>query len=301
MDNEDRQKIELIGVDILDRQRPLVEELKSLAEARGIDLGWHYLLDLAWIISQLELQPGMRVLDAGAGTGLMQWYLAGKGVEVISVDRASRIDLPLRLRAGYRVNGLRKQDLASTTATIAHDFQKASTLPARLSGLLRDSYWALACAITPKTAGQVTVYQQDLGTLADIPDAAVSAVVAVSSLEHNPPEGLERVVRELMRVIRPGGALLATLGAAPEKDWFHQPSQGWCYSAETLRARFDLPEGVETNYERYDPLFSRLSNCAELRDHLADFYFRSGDNGMPWGKWDPQYQPVGVRKAKPTG
>ena len=27
---------------------------------------------------------------------------------------------------------------------------------------------------------------------------------------------------------------------------------------------------------------------------LADFYFRSGDNGMPWGNWDPQYMPVGV-------
>ena len=37
---------------------------------------------------------------------------------------------------------------------------------------------------------------------------------------------------------------------------------------------------------------------AELRDNLASFYFRSGDNGMPWGKWDPQYQPVGVCKVK---
>jgi len=41
-----------------------------------------------------------------------------------------------------------------------------------------------------------------------------------------------------------------------------------------------------------------LVTCQELRDHLAEFYFLSGDNGMPWGKWDPQYQPVGVCKVK---
>ena len=35
-----------------------------------------------------------------------------------------------------------------------------------------------------------------------------------------------------------------------------------------------------------------------VRDNLARFYFQSGDNGMPWGKWDPQYQSVGVRKIK---
>jgi hypothetical protein len=55
---------------------------------------------------------------------------------------------------------------------------------------------------------------------------------------------------------------------------------------------------VTSNYDEYDRLFSDLRACAELRDNLASFYFKSGSNGMPWGVWDPQYQSVGVLVTK---
>ncbi len=131
-----------------------------------------------------------------------------------------------------------------------------------------------------------------------IADNTVDTVVAVSSLEHNTPDGLSAVVSELMRVLKPGGLLLATLGATRDRDWFHEPSQGWCYTEASLRSLFRLPPGAPSNYAQYDDLFSDLRNCDELRLNLADFYFRSGNNGMPWGKWDPQYQSVGVCKRK---
>jgi hypothetical protein len=88
--------------------------------------------------------------------------------------------------------------------------------------------------------------------------------------------------------------LIATLGASRDKDWFHEPSQGWCYTEETIRQVFGIGPSVASNYDRYDLLLSELKECGELRDNLADFYFKGGDNGMPWGKWDPQYQSVGV-------
>lgn len=53
-----------------------------------------------------------------------------------------------------------------------------------------------------------------------------------------------------------------------------------------------------SNYDRYDELFEALRGCSELRDNLPDFYFKSGNNGIPWGVWDPRYQPVGVVKVK---
>jgi SAM-dependent methyltransferase len=140
----------------------------------------------------------------------------------------------------------------------------------------------------------VIIYNQDLQDLRDIADSSLDAVVAVSALEHNPPDDLPRVAAELMRVLIPGGVLLATLCAARDQDWFHQPSQGWCYTDLSLRRLFDLPASVPSNYAYYDELFTALVSCAELRNSLAGFYFRSGDNGMPWGRWDPQYQPVGV-------
>ena len=148
--------------------------------------------------------------------------------------------------------------------------------------------------------GKVIIYNQDLGNLADILDNSIDAVVAVSSLEHNTPDDLPRVVKELERVVKPGGVILATLGAAADQDWFHQASQGWCYSDSSLRKLFNLPADTTSNYFEYDRIISELRNCAELRDNLASFYFKSGDNGMPWGEWDPQYPPVGVCKVKPS-
>jgi len=276
-----QEKIEILSVELLDRHRAEVEALKRLARSLGLDFGWHYLLDLTWILENLGPARGGRVLDAGAGTGVLQWYLAQEGAEVISVDRGDRRDLPLRFRRRFRVVGLRPQDLA----------------PARIPGLTRRR--DLAALLDPRRApGRVVFYHQDLKTLADIPDASLDAVVAVSALEHNDPQDLPRVVEELMRVLKPGGRLAATLCAARDEDWYHAPSAGWCYTGESLRAHFGLPAGAPNNYDQYDRLFSALKDCAELRDNLAKFYSRSGDNGMPWGKWDPQYQPVGVLKIK---
>ncbi|PWH13338.1 MAG: hypothetical protein DDG59_14380, partial [Anaerolineae bacterium] len=146
--------------------------------------------------------------------------------------------------------------------------------------------------------GCVWIYNQDLSQLTDIPDNTLDAVAALSALEHNPPERLPSVVQELMRVLKPGGLLLATLGASPDRDWLHEPSQGWCYSEATLRRAFDLAPETPSNYNRYAELMEALRDCVELRDNLARFYFRSGENGMPWGKWDPQYQSVGILKVK---
>jgi len=150
----------------------------------------------------------------------------------------------------------------------------------------------------PMGTGRVFIYNQDLKTLRDIKDNSVDAVVAVSALEHNTPEGLREVVAELMRVLKVGGKLLATLGASPGRDWFHEPSQGWNYTEARMRAIFDLEPGLESNYEQYDQIFTDLKECDELRDNLASFYKQSGNNGMPWGVWDPQYVIVGVCKVK---
>jgi SAM-dependent methyltransferase len=144
----------------------------------------------------------------------------------------------------------------------------------------------------------VIIYNHDLADLVDIDDGSIDTVVAVSSLEHNTPEGLKTVVAELMRVLKPGSALIATLGAAKNEDWFHEPSQGWCYSEKTLRDVFSLSDEVPSNYLDYDQLFEKLTRNKELKDGLASFYFRSGDNGMPWGEWKPVYQPVGIYKIK---
>ena len=292
------EKIEILSVALLDQNRPQVEELKRLARSLGIGLGWHYLLDWAWILNQLGEVRGMQLLDAGAGQGLLQWYLAGQGAKVLSVDRASRADLSLRFRARYRIQGLRPQDLSPAVQVIGLNLKHASGAANRVVITARGMVGLLQSALPKSSPGVVVIYNQDLQSLPLVADHSQDAVVAVSALEHNTPQELEQVVEELMRVLKPGGLLLATLGASRDEDWFHQPSQGWCYTEATLRRIFRLTDGVPSNYDCYDELLASLRECAELRDNLAEFYYHSGDNGMPWGKWDPQYQPVGVCKIK---
>jgi SAM-dependent methyltransferase len=302
--------IEILPVTLLDQHRTTVIALKRLARSLGLEFGWHYLLDLTWMIHHLGPVKNRRILDAGAGTGVMQWYLADQGAQVLSVDRDSREYLPLRFRNRFRVRGLRPGDLAPPERMLRRYFRelrqlrsqpasktnKSMRMPVKVITQARD---LLSIAELRRAPGKVIIYNQDLKSLTDLAADSLDAIVAVSALEHNSPESLPVVVRELLRVLKPGGFLLATLGASPDKDWFHEPSKGWCYTDASLRSFFELSPGASSNYDRYAELFAALRGCAELRDNLAAFYSRSGDNGMPWGRWDPQYHPVGVCKVKP--
>jgi SAM-dependent methyltransferase len=292
-------RIEILSVDLLEKQNNLVRVFRHRAEKLGIQLGWHYPLDLAWIGSQLGEVRGRRILDAGAGTGVLQWWLAEQGADVVSVDRADRSDLSCRFRMAYRVRGVNPQDLYPTWRLV---FQRLADrrhpLKVRLMGMARAALTIFVEIISPKAQGEVVIYRQDLSDLTDLKDGSFDAVVSVSAVEHNPPDKLKDVVDELTRVLKPGGMLLATLAAAKDQDWYHEPSKGWCYTEGSLRRAFSLSASVYSNYQNHDALFARLRENKELRENLAPMFFQSGDNGMPWGIWDPKYQPVGVRKMK---
>ncbi len=298
IENHRPEALEILPVSLLDQYRPQVEQLKQLAKTLGIGIGWHYLLDWIWILAQLEPIGGQHILDAGAGEGLLQWYLAGQAAHVTSVDRTSRAELSLRYRARFQVGGLRPEDLSSAAVVYRKNIRQAGGMKGKSLAVLRGAGGLLKIALPKAEPGTVTVYNQDLQSMPLIPDNSMDSVVAVSALEHNSPDGLSLVVDELMRVLKPGGLLLATLGAAKSQDWFHEPSKGWCYTETSLRRMFHLADDTPSNYAEYDHLLANLRGCVELRDSLASFYYHSGENGMPWGKWDPQYQPVGVRKEK---
>jgi SAM-dependent methyltransferase len=292
------EKIEILSTDLLDQYRPLVNELRGLASSLRLEFGWHYLLDLCWVVSYLGTIDGKHFLDAGAGTGVLQWYLAENGAEVLSVDRTSRAVLPLKFRHRFHVQGLRQGDAIDLKPAFTALVNNLKATPNLRTGLRFLAYELLSVFRSPSARGRVFIYNQDLQNLEAIPSDSLDAVVALSALEHNPRQNLNPVVNELLRVVKPGGLLLATLGAAQDADWFHEPSQGWCYTEASLRQAFDLPKNTPSNYEKYVELFNRLRNSADLRDNLARFYYHSANNGMPWGVWDPKYQSVGVLKVK---
>jgi len=295
-----QNKIEILSVELLTEQRSLVDSFKSLIRSFGnYSTGWHYLLDWAWIFSQIEdsnLQDKV-VMDAGAWTGLSQWYLAEQGATIYSVDRFSRACLPFYFRQRYHVHGLRSGDLL-TVGQIMNPFDSSASLKDKTRAIVRSGRGLFGHLQSGYAPGKVIIYNQDLANLVDIPSNSMDFIVSVSSLEHNTPDGLDVVVNELMRVLKPGGKLVATLCAGKDNDWFHEPSKGWCYTDSTLRKLFKLPAETTSNYNKYDQLMVSLKQSKELFDNLSASYRLSWKNGLPGGKWDLQYQPVGIVKIK---
>lgn len=295
------ERIELLSTRLLSDNWALVKKFQELSSQLQIPLGWHYLLDLIWMARLIQSERCSHVIDAGAGIGLAQWWLADNCLDVISIDRWSRRDLPIRFRKKYRVQGLRKRDLMSSMELALRNLIPPRTpgqlrrYPSTVTGLLKQFLDGNAIS---HDGGTVTIYNQDLSSLSDIGNNSIDVVVSISALEHNSMTGITDSIRELMRVLKPGGKLIATMGAAKDEDWFHEPSKGWCLTEETIRQVFDIEMVWPSNYECYDALFEDLKNCNQLQENLSSFYFQSGDNGMPWGIWAPKYLPVGVVKIK---
>jgi len=297
---KNEQKIEILSVELLDNQRSTINEFKNLSYALGnYPFGWHYLLDLSWIIKQLEsnLLYDKLVLDAGAGTGFIQWYLAEKGATVYSVDRFSRAYLPFYFRRRYHVYGLHPEDLLPLRKILS-PFDKSVKLKEKLNSVFRSSRGVFCHLPSGYAPGKIVLYNHNLENLVDIPTNSIDFIVSVSALEHNSPKDLMNIIDELMRVLKPGGKLIATLCASKENDWFHEPSKGWCYTDDTLRSLFKLSADTQSNYFEYDKLMNLIINCKELKENLSIKYKLSMNNGLPGGKWDLVYQPVGIVKIK---
>ncbi|MBA7642860.1 hypothetical protein ES703_50569 [subsurface metagenome] len=80
--NAQLDRIEILPVSLLDSQHTTVEEIRWISKALDRGLGWHYLLDLSWAAQVLQPKPGQHMMDAGAGTGIMQWWLAAIGYAI---------------------------------------------------------------------------------------------------------------------------------------------------------------------------------------------------------------------------
>jgi len=282
----------------------LVNDFRILSKTLGKGLGWHYLLDLVWCAKQLNVQIGDKVLDAGAGWGLIQFWLAEQGIDVISADRKKRKNVPQNFTNKYLFKGYRKGDLIPEFREFlpSRSPRKWINYPQKLKSKMVTLYKILFVPpLSSKTGykkGIISIYNQDLRFLRDIKDNSLDWIVSISSLEHNNPEDLIICLKELERIAKPGAKLTATLCASKGKDWFHEPSGGWCFTEATLQNLFGFSRSdLNSNFSDFDVIFDSIVNCHVLRENLSDFYFQSGDNGMPWGVWDPKYIPVGIVKV----
>ena len=74
-------EIKLLSVKYLEDKTKL-SEIDYWLKVMGRAQGWHYDMDIVWIISELEkagIKKGATILDAGGGLGITQFILAARG------------------------------------------------------------------------------------------------------------------------------------------------------------------------------------------------------------------------------
>lgn len=317
------EKIEILGLDMFETHREEIKIIETFNERFNVAMGWHYYLDIAWILRAVhELPPGSLLFDAGAGSGILQFILAESGYNVISADFMGRDfsqGFAKRYESAiYSLNSQKNSIYNSYTHHLKNIyFGNGNRLLEKLSNIFKGvtkTATPLSCIhenkFVPGTdasrnsnqsenIGRIFLYKCDIGDMPLLPDGFVDGVVSLSALEHNSHDGFEKCVNELLRIIKPSGRIWATVSAAQVEDHYHDPSKGWCYSEATLKKLFKLSERVSSNFLHKSELFKALREEGnELHRRLDPVYFKSGNNGMPWGKWDPQYQPVAIVKVK---
>jgi cyclopropane fatty-acyl-phospholipid synthase-like methyltransferase len=298
-------RIELLSPDLLQKHPVILREISQLAIALGKELGWSYWVDLIWILTrlkELQLPQGSTILDAGGGLGLLQFVLAVRGFKVISIDFSNR-DPHFLHRWAFDID-FNKQEKLSPATTYQDHVGTSNSSRRKLKVLLNKvtkSRFSLSGYITllvnqrmkRSARGAIFMIQADIHDMHSIEQFSVDAVVSCSVIEHMDPRRIPEAIEECRRVLKPNRPIILTTSAAKEKDWFHEPSKGWCFTKETIGSFFKKTE-APGKWEGGDQFLLEYQRSEELKRRLASSYFMSGDNGMPWGIWDPQYIPAGV-------
>lgn len=299
-------RLELLSEDLIEQHMPLALEVLAASSRLGLPLGWHYVLDLVWLLRELDLPPGATVLDAGAGWGLAQFLCADRGYRVVSVDMSARVP-----RAEFA--HLYNFETLGSGAAIEHaylDHQRLSlaeawrvALNTPLGALPGKIGRRLGLATPPKAppvvanAPRVTLYRANLERLDALADASVDAVISVSALEHNPPAALPKVMRELTRVLRPNGQMLITTSACARGEVYHAPSHSHLQDEAGLTQSYAL-ESPRSNFAEFAAIEAALRRPRYLDRWLAWTYDHRPVSGMPGRIWDPAYLPVAIARRR---
>ncbi|MDB9996339.1 methyltransferase domain-containing protein [Gammaproteobacteria bacterium] len=277
-----------------------------LKSTKRADIGWHYIIDLAWIYSIAKDWPRtFRIIDAGGGGGPAQFMLAELGFQVTNIDLiltppsqsvaqrygTQHTRLPSHESSDY-VQHLEERVNIYPFNRKLREMIKSTLLWKKMTAHtyhLRNENWRATQETQP--LGSIDWIQGNLCHMPEIENASFDAVVSLSSLEHIPLDMLPAALKELGRVLKPQACMAMTTSAThTDKTWFHEPSKGNCFTSKDLT---DLFNSKDTSALSPIQILEKYEKSDYLRNKLPAFYYASGKNGMPWGEWKPSYIPVG--------
>ena len=301
--------ITLLSSQMLNENDPILRDIQKLTKGLFKEIGWHYYVDILWVIKMLQsqnIQPGSTIVDAGAGNGLLQFVLSLYGYNVISVDFSPRkfnilermffnfgtINTGAKFSHTYISHISEISSVKNKTKRLLHMVCKGRLNPISVGKFVFRRY------SSKSKPGKIILYQADIRKMSEISSASIDAVVSISAIEHMQVNSINGAIQEFMRILKVDKPMIVTTSASKSSDWYHQPSEGWCFSLKTISLMFNLENCDGTEFRQFDNIMADYKENSFLRKKLASVYFISDKNGMPRGVWNPQYIPVGIVKNR---
>lgn len=269
-------------------------------------IGWHYITDITWIYSKVKKwSPNFKILDAGGGSGPVQFLLAEMGFNVTNIDMVLP-EPPIAYRKRYHTKLQKLPSFIPTSYT--EILSNSASFSTKVKGLVKKTpvykvwssqkyisaheRWRSKTDLSSIPLGTVDWNIGNLCKMPEIPSEYFDAVVSLSAWEHIPYDTLDAALIEIRRVLKPDARwAVTTSGTEHSSTWWHEPSQSNCFAVTDLEKCFGAKSFNSQNPEK---ILDKYRQCSYLKDNLAEFYKRSGKFGMPWGIWEPKYIPVGL-------
>lgn len=320
----------MLRFEFIDPEKQIESEdfsiVESFLKSTGrTETGWHYITDITWIYSKIKNWPRhYKVLDAGGGFGLLQFLLAEMGFDVTNIDMnlkpppreyKHRYKTKMAILDSYKPTHYKEHLDALSHENGNGKIPHKKTIPEMIKNLIKrtplysiykylkhaeqinnfnemHNKWRRTIGINKGRPGRIEWIVGNLCEMPEIPSGNFDAVVSLSALEHIPLDVLPFAMNEIRRVLKPNAKwAITTSGTHKKTTWLHKSSQGYCFSEDDFKKYFSASRKEGTNPEI---ILIKYVNCDYLKSNLAQFYFKSDKNGMPWGRWDPKYIPVGI-------
>jgi len=313
-------KVTMLGLRFLSNEN-ILKELAYWLHVMKRPQGWHYDMDETWMLENLEqakLPKGATILDAGAGLGVMQFVLAARGYNVVSLDFTKRA-IPKEANGIFDVILDNQEDFEykhSYQKFIVHSAGSVSGEDIPPAPTLLDKFMApnLLPRLFYKTKREVLHFifrtiekfksNKQYGTITfvrgafhEIPfgDNHFDALVSVSALEHADIDMLDKNISEMVRVVKPDAPILISTSAiGDEKDFFDVKSQGWCFSSATM-SRF--ADNTVDEYAKCKDIEREILSSSVWQASLDSCYFLEA-NGHFYKKNISRlpYFPIGISR-----
>jgi len=291
-------KLKILSPKTVNLSRSNAVKLRLLSLALGRPQGWHYYYDQSEIIDLVKINGRGTVLDAGAGFGIIQFFLASSGYDVTSLDYSIR-KFPRYYGLLYRFDYLSNEGF-----DYHHDYQEfikyKIALKQRLKKLFRPMeslYYILGIIAQIIVFGFLVVSR--LFTLKKRPvirvirasfdeipfeDSSFDNIISVSALEHSDPKNWKKVVQECRRCVKVDGRIIITTsGTSNIEDSWDEPTKSTLFSEKSVNEVFGSSLGTLNELE----LMQHYDQSWFWRVTLARYYKRMfkkffGNNKVPY-------------------